>query len=445
MVLRRYFTTMEADPDGNQIIFQLLLLLFFTLMNAFFAGAEMAVVSVNKNRIRKLAEEGNKKAIIIQGLFEDSTKFLSTIQVAITFAGFYSSASAASGIAPILADWLGKLQIPYSSAIAHNGVTLLLMFFNLVFGELVPKRIALQKAEPFCMITVMPIHYISIVLSPFIRLLSVSTKAVLKVLHLKTEDEEETVTEEEILTMMEVGCEGGTIADHECKMVHSVFEFGNKSAREVMVPRQKVFAIDCNEPLESILDELLENRHSRIPVYEEEIDNIIGILYVKDIMLQLRKGSIEKETIETMMQKPFFVPEKKEAEQLFREMQKNRNHMAILVDEYGGFSGIVTIEDLVEEIMGEIHEEHEQVEPDIIPIADGEFLLNGSMLIADINEEFTLKIVSEYYDTISGYMIERLGYIPNEQAKEIIEEEGYQFRIEQVEGNRISRVRLLLK
>ena len=146
-----------------------------------------------------------------------------------------------------------------------------------------------------------------------------------------------------------------------------------------------------------------------------------------------------------MMQKPFFVPEKKDAEQLFREMQKNRNHMAILVDEYGGFSGIVTIEDLVEEIMGEIHEEHEQVEPDIIPIADGEFLLNGSMLIADINEEFTLKIVSEYYDTISGYMIERLGYIPNEQAKEIIEEEGYQFRIEQVEGNRISRVRLLLK
>ena len=196
---------MEADPDGNTVIFQLLLLLLFTLMNAFFAGAEMAVVSVNRNRIRSLAEDGNKKARVIQGLFEDSTRFLSAIQVAITFAGFYSSASAASGIAPVLAGWMKELQIPYSSAIAHNGVTLLLMFFNLVFGELVPKRIALQKSEAFCMLTVMPVHYISIILSPFIKLLSVSTKGVLRLLRMKTEDEEDAVTEEEILSMMKMG------------------------------------------------------------------------------------------------------------------------------------------------------------------------------------------------------------------------------------------------
>ena len=163
---------MDADPAGNTILFDLLLLLFFTLMNAFFAGAEMAVVSVNKNRIRSLAEEGNKKAKVIEGLFEDSTKFLSTIQVAITFAGFYSSASAAASISPVLAEWLHGAGIPYSSQIAHNGVTLVLMFFNLVFGELVPKRIALQKAESFSMLTCMTIHYISIILSPFIKLLS---------------------------------------------------------------------------------------------------------------------------------------------------------------------------------------------------------------------------------------------------------------------------------
>ena len=189
---------MDADPAGNSILFDLLLLVFFTLLNAFFAGAEMAVVSVNKNRIRSLAEEGNKRAKVIEKLFDDSTRFLSTIQVAITFAGFYSSASAAAGIAPVLTQWLEGAGVPYSYQIAHNGVTLVLMFFNLVFGELVPKRIALQKAESFCMLTVMPVHYISIVLSPFIKLLSVSTKLVLKLLGMKTEDQEEAVTEEEI-------------------------------------------------------------------------------------------------------------------------------------------------------------------------------------------------------------------------------------------------------
>ncbi len=180
---------MDADPAGNSIISTLLLLLFFTLMNAYFAGAEMAVVSVNKNRIRALAESGNKKAKVVESLFEDSTKFLSTIQVAITFAGFYSSASAAAGLAPYVAGWLAQYQIPYSGSIARNGLTLVLMFFNLVFGELVPKRIALQKAEAFCMLTVMPIHYISIVLSPFIKLLSVSTKCVLNLMRMKTEDQ----------------------------------------------------------------------------------------------------------------------------------------------------------------------------------------------------------------------------------------------------------------
>ena len=202
---------MDADPAGNTILFDLLLLLFFTLMNAYFAGAEMAVVSVNKNRIRSLAEEGNKKAKVIEGLFEDSTKFLSTIQVAITFAGFYSSASAAASISPVLAEWLHGAGILYSSQIAHNGVTLVLMFFNLVFGELVPKRIALQKAEAFSMLTVMPIHYISIILSPFIRLLSFSTKLVLRILRMKTEDQEEAVTEEEIKALLKMGNESGNI------------------------------------------------------------------------------------------------------------------------------------------------------------------------------------------------------------------------------------------
>lgn len=433
---------MDADPAGNSILFTLLLLLFFTFMNAFFAGAEMAVVSVNKNRIRSLAEQGNKKAKVIEGLFEDSTRFLSTIQVAITFAGFYSSASAAASISPALAEWLKGVGIPYSGQIAHNGVTLILMFFNLVFGELVPKRIALQKAEAFCMITVMPIHYISIILSPFIKLLSVSTKLVLKLLRMKTEDQEEAVTEEEIKALLKMGNESGTFDDDEREMIDSVFKFDERNAREIMVPRRDVITIDIDDPFEELIDEILETRHSRIPVYEESIDNIIGVLHVKDVMIELRKNPLDQIDIRGMLHKPFFVPETKDADELFRTMQETRHHMAVLVDEYGGFSGIVTIEDLVEEIMGDINEEYEEVVPDIEALSEDEYRIDGGILIDELNEELGLKLETENYDTLSGYLIEKLGHIPAKEDRDVIETDNLVFTVEEVRDNRISRVRL---
>lgn len=433
---------MDADPAGNQIIFDLCILLFFTLMNAFFAGAEMAVVSVNRNRIRSLAEEGNKKAGVIQGLFEDSTKFLSTIQVAITFAGFYSSASAASSISPVLGAWMEQRGIPYSMALASNGVTLLLMFFNLVFGELVPKRIALQKAEQFCMITVMPIHYISKILSPFIKLLSLSTKGVLKLLRMKTEDEEEIVTEEEIKAMLKMGAESGTVEDREREMINSVFSFDDKSARELMVPRREVFAINIGDPQEEILDAVLESRHSRILVYEETIDNVIGILHVRDVIRQMRKKPEETVDIRMLLREAFFVPDTKDADVLFRELQSSRRHMAVLVDEYGGCSGIITVEDLVEAIMGDIHEEDEMAEPEIRTLSDNIYLVDGSMLLEELNEALSLSLVSENYDTLSGYMIENLGYIPKENECAIVQTAHGKLYTEEVKDNRITRVRI---
>ena len=433
---------MDADPAGDSILFDLLLLVFFTLLNAFFAGAEMAVVSVNKNRIRSLAEEGNKKAKVIERLFDDSTRFLSTIQVAITFAGFYSSASAAAGIAPVLTSWLSGVGVPYSYQIAHNGVTLILMFFNLVFGELVPKRIALQKAEAFCMLTVMPVHYISIILSPFIKLLSVSTKLVLRLLRMKTEDQEEAVTEEEIKALLKMGNESGTFDDDEREMIDSVFRFDERTAKEIMVPRRDVFAIDIEEPFEEVLDEILETRHNRIPVYEENIDNIIGVLHIKDVMIELRKNRLEQADIRKMLHKPFFVPETKDADELFRTMQETRHHMAVLVDEYGGFAGIVTIEDLVEEIMGEINEEYEEVVPEIEVVSENEYLLDGSILIDDLNEDLGLKLETENYDTLSGYLIEKLGHIPAKEDRDVIEADGLIFYVEEVRDNRIVRVRM---
>lgn len=429
-----------GDPDGNSILFQLLFLAFLTLVNAFFAGAEMAVVSVNKNRIKVLADEGSKRAALLQTLFEDSTKFLSTIQVAITLAGFFSSASAATGISQVLGGWIAQFGIPYSNTIAVVVVTIILSYFTLVFGELVPKRIALQKAEAFSLFVVQPIYIISKILSPFIKLLSLSTNGFLHLIGMKTENLEEAVSEEEIKKMLETGSENGVFNEIEKEMINSIFSFDDKTAKDVMVPRREVFAIDIEEPVEKILDEILETRHSRIPVYEEQIDNIIGILQVKDVMIEARKKSFEEVDIRALLKEAFFVPDGKSTDELFREMQKTKNRMAVLIDEYGGVSGILTVEDLVEEVMGEITDEHEEEVVELQKIGEKEYLLDGSILIEELNEKLNLKLETENYDTLSGYLIEELGYIPKDSGQCELDADGVHFKILEVKEKRIRKV-----
>ena len=429
-----------GDPDGNSILFQLLFLAFLTLVNAFFAGAEMAVVSVNKNRIKVLADEGSKRAALLQTLFEDSTKFLSTIQVAITLAGFFSSASAATGISQVLGGWIAQFGIPYSNTIAVVVVTIILSYFTLVFGELVPKRIALQKAEAFSLFVVQPIYIISKILSPFIKLLSLSTNGFLHLIGMKTENLEEAVSEEEIKKMLETGSENGVFNEIEKEMINSIFSFDDKTAKDVMVPRREVFAIDIEEPLEKILDEILETRHSRIPAYEEQIDNIIGILQVKDVMIEARKKSFEEVDIRALLKEAFFVPDGKSTDELFREMQKTKNRMAVLIDEYGGVSGILTVEDLVEEVMGEITDEHEEEVVELQKIGEKEYLLDGSILIEELNEKLNLKLETENYDTLSAYLIEELGYIPKDSGQCELDADGVHFKILEVKEKRIRKV-----
>ena len=429
-----------GDPDGNSILFQLLFLAFLTLVNAFFAGAEMAVVSVNKNRIKVLADEGSKRAALLQTLFEDSTKFLSTIQVAITLAGFFTSASSATGISQVLGGWIAQFGIPYSNTIAVVVVTIILSYFTLVFGELVPKRIALQKAEAFSLFVVQPIYIISKILSPFIKLLSLSTNGFLHLIGMKTENLEEAVSEEEIKKMLETGSENGVFNEIEKEMINSIFSFDDKTAKDVMVPRREVFAIDIEEPLEKILDEILETRHSRIPVYEEQIDNIIGILQVKDVMIEARKKSFEEVDIRALLKEAFFVPDGKSTDELFREMQKTKNRMAVLIDEYGGVSGILTVEDLVEEVMGEITDEHEEEVVELQKIGEKEYLLDGSILIEELNEKLNLKLETENYDTLSGYLIEELGYIPKDSGQCELDADGVHFKILEVKEKRIRKV-----
>ena len=433
---------LDPDPGATQIALQLLFLVFLTFVNAFFAGAEMAVVSVNKNKIRRLADNGNKKAVLIQKLLEDSTKFLSTIQVVITFANFFSSASAASGISKILGGWMSKFNIPFSETIALVIVTVLLSFVTLVLGELVPKRIALQKSEAFSLWTVKPIYIISKVMAPFIKLLSLSTNFLLRLVGMKTENIEERVSEEEIKALLESGSEQGVFNEIEKEMITSIFSFDDKIAKDVMVPRKAVYAIDIEEPLEDYVDELLSSRHSKIPVYKEDIDNFIGVLHMKDFILAAKENTFTGVKIEEIMQEPYFVPESKNTDELFRDLQTKKNHMAILIDEYGGFSGIVTVEDLVEEVMGEINNGYEEEEPDFVQVDEKTYVVDGQMLVDDLNDKLHLKLETENYDTMSGYMVEHLGFIPKDGTHPELKVDGVVLRVDRMEQKAIKKLKI---
>lgn len=432
------------DPDGSNILMQLLFLAFLTAVNAFFAAAEMAMVSVNKNKIKMLADDNNKKAKRLQKLLKEPTKFLSTIQVAITLSGFLASASAATGISMRLEKLLVGLHIPYSGKIAMIIVTIILSYFTLVFGELVPKRVALLKAEKISLAIVGPVHLVSKIASPFVKLLSVSTSLMLRILGMHNENIEERVSEEEIRSLIEAGQENGVFNEYEKDMIDSIFEFDDKVAREIMTSRTNVYAIDINEPLEEYVDELLASRHSRIPVYDDEIDNIIGILYVKDFIIEAKKLGFENVNIRSILHKPYFVPESKYIDELFKELQQSKQYIAVLIDEYGGFAGIVTVEDLVEEVMGAIDDTGDEEEPQIEKIDNKTFLLKGLVTIDDLNDELDLNIVSENHDTISGLLMDMIGYIPDEDDKRDVVLENMTFKIEEIREKRIERVLLCI-
>ena len=437
---------MEADPESATILFQIAILIVLTLINAFFAGSEMAVVSVNKNKIHRLAEQGNRNASLIERLMEDSTVFLSTIQVAITLAGFFSSASAATGIAQVLAVKMLQWNVPYSQTMAGVVVTFILAYFNLVFGELVPKRIALQKALGFSLFCVRPIYYISRIMNPFIKLLSLSTSGFLRLIGMHNENLETEVSEEEIKSMLETGSETGVFNDIEKKMITSIFSFDDKRAKEVMVPRQDIVAIDINEPLENYIDDILQTMYSKIPVYEGDIDNIIGILSIKTLTIEARQKSFNGLDIRSLLSAPYFVPENRRTDRLFKDMQKNKIRLAILIDEYGGVSGMVTLEDLIEEIVGDLHEENEVVEPEIVELEPHRvYRVSGSISQFDLQEEMHLHIESPC-DTLSGYLVEQLGYIPSQSELPItVETEEADYEIESMDERVIDTVKMTLK
>lgn len=436
---------MDPDPSMS-LALQLLLLALLILINAFFASAEMAIVSVNKNKIKVLAQEGNKKAKLLLKLYEEPNKFLSTIQVAITLAGFLASAVAATSMSTRIADFMSKYDIPYHTQIAVVLVTLVLSYVTLVLGELYPKRMALQYAEKIAMFCVGPIIFVSRCSKPFVWLLSKSVAVLLRITGIKDTNIEEQYSEEEIKSLLEVGQETGLIKEAGKEMITSIFEFDDKLAYEVMTPRTDVYMVNINDNLADYVDELLEERYARVPVYEKDSDNIIGILYMKDFIIEARKHGFENVDIRSLLRKPYFVPESKNIDDLFRELQETKVHIAVLIDEYGGFAGIVTIEDLIEEVMGNIDDEYDDNEAKFQKLDDNTYLIDGQFYIDDLNDELLLNLESEEHETIGGLIIDLLGEIPDEDETEerIVELDNCTFKIESVKDRRIDKVKLYI-
>lgn len=423
------------------MISQIIVLFVLIFLNAFFAMTEIAFISLNDAKISKQAKEGEKKAKQISKMLKNPSKFLATIQIGITLAGFLSSAFAsdtfADKLAPVLESWL-PLGIGIWKGISIIIITMILSYFTLVFGELVPKRLAMKNHEKIAYATIGIIRAISIITAPFVKLLTFSTNVVSKLFGVN-ENEEETVTEEEIRMMVDVGEEKGTIEEEEKELINNIFEFNDKTVAEVMIHRKDVFAVDVNADIYEKLDSIDEYKYSRIPVYEETIDEIVGILYIKDLLKYITAHT--KIEIKSIMREAYFVSEHKMINDLFKELQKNKTQMAIVLDEYGGTAGVITMEDILEELVGNIFDEYDEEEPDYKKIDDNTFLINGSVSIYDLRKILNVEIEEGEYDTLSGYLTEKLGRIPEDNEKPVIETPKVTFKIEEYEDKRIKMVK----
>lgn len=419
---------------------QILTLFCLVLLNAFFAMTEIAFVSLNDAKIEMIAKSGDKKAIKIKKLLDVPSKFLATIQIGITLAGFLSSAFAADtfadGIAPALVPYLGSSARSISIVL----ITIILSFVSLIFGELVPKRIGMKYHEKIAFATVGFIRTISIILAPFVKLLTGTTNLVSKLFGV-TESDEEIVTEEEIRMMVDAGEEKGAIEEEEKEMINNVFEFNDIVVSEIMVPRNDLVAFDLNLTVGELFDELGNDRTtSRIPLYEEDLDNIKGILHIKDVLNKPKETKLKD-----LMRDAYYVPESKKINELFDEFKRQKIQMAIVIDEYGGTAGIVTMEDVLEEIVGDIFDEYDEVENLYEVIDENTFLFDAGIPIYDLSKVLGIEIEEGDYDTLSGYILENLGRLPKEGEHPIIETDRFKMQVEDFKDNRILTVKVQKK
>lgn len=431
---------MNPDPESQQIILQLILIVVLTMLNAFFASAEMALVSLNKNRVKNQAETGDKKAVMLAKLVDDPSKFLATIQVGITLAGFFSSASAATSIATRFESVFGGSS--FAKELSIIVVTIVLSYITLVFGELYPKRLALQKSEKIARVSVRPIMAVGVVLRPFVKFLSFSTDILVKLTRMEKNTDNEKMTREEMQLLIETGRRDGIIEVEELQMLRGVFEMDNKYAREVMVPRTDAFMIDAETESEELCDALLSENFSRVPVYTGDQDSVLGILHMKDFFAEARKSGFENIDVKSLVKNAYFAQETMFIDDLLKNMQRTRNQMAILMDEYGGVAGIVTVEDLLEEIVGEIDDENDVFSDEVKKIDDNTFIVEGRMPLDDFNKMFHVELPARGVDTVAGFVLTLTGTIPEEDDKVVVEYDTLRFTVEEMNDARLVSVRV---
>ena len=425
------------------MMIQLIILIILIALNAFFAASEIAFISLNDARIEKQAKEGNKKAKQIEKMIKSPSKFLATIQIGITLAGFLSSAFASDAFAEKLAPALFNLMPFVGLSVWKNIsiiiITIILSFFTLIFGELVPKRFAMKNYEKISYATIGIIRGISIVTAPFVKFLTIVTNGVSKIFGVG-ENEEESVTEEEIKMLIDQGEEKGTIKEEEKELINNVFEFNDITVSEIMRHRKDIVAVDININNEELLQELSqeEYRYSRIPVYDETIDEIKGILYVKDVLKNIKKKTFK---VKNLIKDAYFVSQNRLINEVFKELQKNKKQIAIIVDEYGGTAGLITMEDILEELVGDIYDEYDEEEKEYEQIDANTYLLSGSMTINDVNKLLDAHIPEGDYDTISGFLQDKLGRIPQEEEQPTIDTETVTYKIEKYEDKRILKIK----
>ncbi|HFI0080517.1 hemolysin family protein [Streptococcus parasuis] len=432
------------DPGSQTIYLQLFILFLLTLFNAFFSASEMALVSLNRSRVEQKAAEGEKKFVRLLTVLENPNNFLSTIQVGITFISILSGASLANDLGAVFAKWMGN------SATAQTAgywlALAMLTFVSIVLGELYPKRIAMNMKENLAVVTAPVIIFLGKIVSPFVWLLSASTNLISRITPMNFDDADEQMTRDEIeyiLTKSEQ-----TLDAEEIEMLQGIFNLDEMMAREVMVPRTDAFMVDIEDDINVIMPEILRQNFSRIPVYEGDKDNIIGLIHTKKILAESFTNGFDQLNIRRIMQEPLFVPETIFVDDLLKSLRNTQNQMAILLDEYGGVSGIVTLEDLLEEIVGEIDDETDKTEIFVREIAENTFIVQGSMTLNDFNEYFNLDLSSDDVDTIAGFYLTGLGNIPSQDEKEAYELDNNGFHIvmvnDKVKNGRVTKLKILI-
>ncbi len=422
-------------------------LVILTMVNAFFAMSEIAIITLNDAKIEAMAERKHKGAQNVLKLTRDSSGFLATIQVGVTLAGFLSSASAANAFTAKLSGVLDNISFISPGAATTLStviITVILSYFSLVFGELVPKKIAMAKAESISFKIVGILLFFKAAVKPFVWLLTKSTNAVSRLFGIDPDYDERTVTAEEILMMVDVGGEKGVIEENERDMIANIFDFGDTTASEVMTHRTEVVAVENTASIDDLVALTVETGRSRIPIFEEDIDTILGIIYVKDLLQYVGKKEVADLRLTDFMRDAYYIPEGKNLSELFEEMTSKKIQMAVVVDEYGGTAGIVTMEDILESIVGNIQDEYDNEDEEYSLVSENTYTVDGTMPIDEVSDLIDFELPEGDYDTLAGLLVSELGYIPKKTDHPTVTIGRVSLTVEEVEDRRISRVLIVI-